>query len=220
MVLFTGKSQRIAPRPGSRLVSPPAPASGRAPVRTLATLLSILAVLTLGLGPVWSDGPSSRLARKANERAATLASVTDDSPKSHSPTCDEAIDELSLRARLVGAWEDEHMGRRVMTLRPDGSGTMLVELRDPAKLVIGPRLMFTLNWTVQQRTLSLTMTGGEPAKKVDMITRRFGDRATQHIEEIDGQWLLVHDLDDGDEFAFRRLEPTVTQLDFSAHGME
>lgn len=212
---FSGKTRRIAPRPGSRLIPAKIATGDRVPVRTLASLLLVLAGLAVGFGPVWNDGTAQRLAQATGRPVGPLvglASVPETGVEPLAVTCEEAVDELALRTQLVGAWEDDHMGRRVMTLRPDGSGTMLVELRGPAKLLVAPKLLFNLNWSVKSRTLSLTMTGGEPAKKVEMITRRYGDRATQHIEEIDGQWLLVHDLDDGDEFEFRRLEPTITQL--------
>jgi len=208
-----GSVRRVAPRPGSRLAIEPVERGHRAPVRTLGCLLGAIAFLTLALGPMWKDSPSRLYAARMTPTEIaplSLASVTESADDEF---CDEHHDRLALRTQLVGAWEDDHMGRRVMTLRPDGTGTMLVELKGPAKLLVGPRLLFTLTWSVEERTLSLKMTGGEPAKKVAMITRRYGDKAEQHIEEIDGQWLYVHDLDDGDEFAFRRLEPTITLLD-------
>lgn len=210
---FGGSVRRVAPRPGSRLVTEPAQHGHRAPVRTLGCLLGSIAFLTLALGPMWKDSPSRLYAARSTPSDITPVLLASATETVADETCDERHEILALRAQLVGAWEDDHMGRRVMTLRPDGTGTMLVELKGPAKLLIGPRLLFTLTWSVDERTLSLQMTGDEPAKKVAMITRRYGDKAEQHIEEIDGQWLYVHDLDDGDEFAFRRLEPTITLLD-------
>ncbi len=208
-----GSVRRIAPRPGSRLAIESVVQGHRAPVRTLGCLLGAIAFLTLALGPMWKDSPSRLFAARMTSPDALLSLPAPAPEAVANELCDVRLDELALRTQLVGAWEDDHMGRRVMTLRPDGTGTMLVELKGPAKLLIGSRLLFTLTWSVDERILSLKMTGGEPAKKVAMITRRYGDKAEQHIDEIDGQWLYVQDLDDGDEFAFRRLEPTITLLD-------
>jgi hypothetical protein len=41
-----------------------------------------------------------------------------------------------------------------------------------------------------------------------MITRTYGDRAVQEILELTANELQVRDTDDGDEFVWRRLQPT------------
>jgi hypothetical protein len=110
--------------------------------------------------------------------------------------------------RLVGSWEDDYYGRRVMTLRPDGSGTMLVELKGPAKLIVGSKLTFQVEWSAKDGRLDIHTIGGEPANKVAMITRAYGDRAVQDILDLTATELSVRDTDDGDEFLWRRLQPT------------
>ncbi len=110
--------------------------------------------------------------------------------------------------RLIGSWEDDYYGHRVMTLRPDGTGTMLVELKGPAKLIVGSKLTFRVEWSVADGRLDIHTTGGEPANKVAMITRTYGDRAVQEILELTANELQVRDTDDGDEFVWRRLQPT------------
>lgn len=207
--------KRPAPlRPGSRLAPLAAASTVRPWHRVLvfnlagfATLASLVASASSSSRP---ETAASALHATAAAVARELASVPDAPPAAE---CDEPSDEVDLRTRLIGAWEDDYMGHRVLTLRPDGTGTMLLELRGPAKLIVGKRLSFRLTWDTTDDVLTLQMTGGEPANKVALITRTYGDRATQSVEMIDGRTLRVRDLDDGDEYEFRRLEPTITQVD-------
>ncbi len=207
--------KRPAPlRPGSRLVPPSAATAVRPWHRVLVFNLAGLATLASLVASASSSSRSESVAATLHatttDATAELASVPDASPAAD---CEETADELDLRTRLIGAWEDDYMGHRVLTLRPDGTGTMQLDLRGPAKLIIGKRLSFRLTWDTADDVLTLRMTGGEPANKVAMITRTYGDRATQSVEMIDGRTLRVRDLDDGDEYEFRRLEPTITQVD-------
>ncbi len=61
--------------------------------------------------------------------------------------------------RLIGSWEDDYYGHRVMTLRPDGTGTMLVELKGPAKLIVGSKLTFHVAWSVVDGRLDIHTKG-------------------------------------------------------------
>jgi hypothetical protein len=207
--------KRPAPlRPGSRLVPPAPTAAFRSGHRVLVFNLAGFATLASLVASASTSSRPEPVAAALGEFSAVvqseLASVPDAPPAAE---CAESAEELDLRSRLIGAWEDDYMGHRVLTLRPDGTGTMQLELRGPAKLIVGKRLSFRLTWTTTDDVLTLKMTGGEPANKVAMITRTYGDSAIQSVELIDGRTLLVRDLDDGDEYEFRRLEPTITQVD-------
>lgn len=222
-------------RPGSRLVPPRSVDHPQNDCRmVLLNRLGLLCVVTVfGVSARSSDGTAPRIAKhgKASHTATAplrtaefvpvlrrtgdeiqLASLVDvpHGPAARADECPVRPADLTddTADRLVGSWEDDYYGRRVMTLRPDGSGTMLVELKGPAKLIVGSKLTFHVEWSVVDGRLDIHTLGGEPANKIAMITRTYGDRAVQDILDLTANELCVRDTDDGDEFQWRRLQPT------------
>jgi hypothetical protein len=83
-----------------------------------------------------------------------------------------------FRSLVVGTWQDEYEGKRTMTLKEDGTGTMVVELSGIKALLSAPRLLFDMTWTVENGRLQKQTVGGEPARTVQMILKTMGDRRT------------------------------------------
>ena len=116
---------------------------------------------------------------------------------------------VSVRDQLIGTWRDYYRGRRTMTLRPDGKGTMLVELSGPAKILFAAQLRFDLAWELEGDQLTLRMLGGEPANKVAIVTKNFGDHTVQQVIDVTAGELVVEDLDDGDQYQWTRLNESL-----------
>ena len=73
------------------------------------------------------------------------------------PPSDERFREL-----VVGTWKDEYQGQRTMTVRPDGTATMVVELEGLSARLYADRMTFEEEWSVDGGQLKLLAVGGEP----------------------------------------------------------
>jgi hypothetical protein len=63
-----------------------------------------------------------------------------------------------------------------MTLKEDGTATMLVELSGLKATLFADRLRFDMKWTVEHGRLKEQTIGGEPAGQVQAILKMMGDR--------------------------------------------
>jgi len=115
-----------------------------------------------------------------------------------------AMDDARMRERVVGTWADGYKGKRTMTLRPDGTGTMVVE---PSGVwsVFASRLRFDMVWSVENGRLKKRTVGGEPALRVRMILETMGDRVDEPILDLTDTRLLLLDGDGKTTYDWRRL---------------
>lgn len=127
--------------------------------------------------------------------SARLAPAASDKP--------DARDE-SFRRLVVGTWEDDYQGKRTMTLRDDGKGTMLVELSGIRAKLFAERLKFDMVWSVEQGRLKKRTIGGEPALTVQLILKTMGDRVDERILELTDDRLLLQDKDGKTRYDWRR----------------
>jgi hypothetical protein len=116
-----------------------------------------------------------------------------------SPSGDER-----LRKLAHGTWEDDYQGRRTMTLRDDGTGTMVVELSGLEATLFASKLTFEMEWSVQDGRMQKRTTGGEPAGRVKLILNMMGDRVDEPILELTEDRLLLLDKDGKTKYNWRR----------------
>ena len=126
-------------------------------------------------------------------------------PSVATPAQDER--DAKLRRLAVGSWQDEYQGRRTMVLNTDGTGTMRVELSGIAATLFAAQLNFTLHWSITDGRLQEQTTGGEPATKVQMILKLYGDRVDQPILALDERRLLLLDKDGATRYDWQRVPP-------------
>ena len=81
---------------------------------TLVVLVVIAGVVGIVLYARSGGPPAKDSLRETNARPAQSQSPAD-------------LDN-SFRRMVLGTWEDEYQGKRTMTLKEDGTGTMIVEL--------------------------------------------------------------------------------------------
>src|SRR4051812_212729 len=60
------------------------------------------------------------------------------------PAAADTID----RRKLLGTWQDHYQGTRTMTLKDDGTATMVVELKGIQANLMAPKLTFDMRWTL------------------------------------------------------------------------
>jgi hypothetical protein len=111
-----------------------------------------------------------------------------------------------FRAAMLGVWEDDYQGHRVLTLADDGTGVMVVEPVGLASFTYAPQLTFTEKWSVTDGTVRMDATGGQPAIAVQMILKLYGSSATFRIEDVTSERMILIDLADKTRFEWRRVE--------------
>jgi hypothetical protein len=115
--------------------------------------------------------------------------------------------ESELPRLIVGTWQDDYQGRRTMTLRPDGTGTMVVELQGINAALFASRLTFHMEWSLQGRRLHKRTVGGEPAVKVRAVLAMMGDEVEEEVVELTTDRLLVKQTGSEQQFDWRRAPP-------------
>jgi len=103
----------------------------------------------------------------------------------------------AYRRLVIGKWETERSGHRELTVRPDGTATMIVQLTGFNAVLFGKKLTFWIQWTIQDGKLAFSTTGGEPASRIKVITVMYGTNRTQQIRSLTKDRLLLID-EEGD----------------------
>ncbi|MDP6634479.1 MAG: hypothetical protein QGG42_06255 [Phycisphaerae bacterium] len=118
-------------------------------------------------------------------------------------------EDARMRKLVLGTWADEYQGKRTMTLRPDGTGTMLVELDGLKAFMFASRLRFDMVWSLENGRLKKRTVGGEPAGKVGLILATMGDRVDEPILELTDKRLLLLDANGKTKYDWRRVDGAV-----------
>ncbi|MFH1921757.1 MAG: hypothetical protein ABIP48_17980 [Planctomycetota bacterium] len=111
-----------------------------------------------------------------------------------------------FRRMVVGVWEDDHQGKRTMTLAEDGTGTMVVELSGWKAALSASRLRFDMVWSVEDGRLKKQTVGGEPEAQVQMILSTMGDRVDEPILELTEDRLVLLDQDGKTKYEWRQTQ--------------
>jgi hypothetical protein len=108
------------------------------------------------------------------------------------------------RQLVVGTWEDDYQGKRTMTLKDDGTGTMIVELSGFKATLFAKRLQFDMVWSLEDGRLRKRTTGGQPEGAVNLILKMMGDSVDEPILELTENRLLLLDKDGETQYDWRR----------------
>jgi len=111
----------------------------------------------------------------------------------------------AYRRLLVGKWETERSGHREMTVRADGTATMVVRLDGVNAMLFGKKLTFWLKWSIQDGKLAFETTGGEPASRIKVITVMYGTNRVQRIRSLTKIRLLLIDEEGDPDHDYRRV---------------
>jgi hypothetical protein len=113
-----------------------------------------------------------------------------------------------LRLAILGKWEDEYRGKRRLTVRDDGTGTMVVEPDGIGKRLFAAELRFELEWSLEEGHVTMKMIRGEPKSKVQLILKLHGQEADYKILDLTSDQMLLLDPDGKTRYDWRR--PGVT----------
>jgi hypothetical protein len=121
------------------------------------------------------------------------------------PAGKSAKPDAELRHSVVGTWHDEYQGRRTMTVRADGTATMLVQLQGWKAALYASELQFDMVWSIEAGRLKKRTTGGRPATRVKAILATLGDQTEEQILELTANRLLLLDRDGKRQYDWRRV---------------
>ena len=110
------------------------------------------------------------------------------------------------RRVIVGNWQDEYHGKRHLTVRADGTATMVVEPDGIGKKLFAAKLTFNIEWNLADGRVTLKTLGGEPKSKVQLIVKIYGQEADYTILELTEDRLLLLDGDGKTRYDWRRPE--------------
>jgi hypothetical protein len=110
------------------------------------------------------------------------------------------------RQLVVGVWQDDYQGQRTLTVRPDGTATMVVQFEGWKARLFTPRLQIETTWAIEAGRFNRRTVGGEPADKVEFVKNRVGDTASDKIVKITAARMLLIDQDGQTQYDWRRLQ--------------
>jgi len=119
---------------------------------------------------------------------------------------DASSRDAEYRRLVVGTWEDEYEGKRTMTVRADGTATMIVDLRGWKAALYASRLTFQMVWSIHDGRFQKRTTGGEPSGKVNAILKLMGDRVEERILELTQDRLLLLDQNGKRKYDWHRVK--------------
>ena len=109
------------------------------------------------------------------------------------------------RELVVGIWQDDFKGCRTLTVRADGTATMVVE-PDGVNAIFAARLTFEEEWTIEGGQFRQKAIGGRPETRVSLILKTMGTESEQKILELTKDRLLLLDADGKTQYDWRRME--------------
>jgi hypothetical protein len=170
--------------------------------RWLIFLAAVVLVPAVGLAALllWNKSASEKFAKQI---AHSPPADSDVKPTAKTPPADL---DAHYRKLIVGTWTDHYQGKRTMTLREDGTGSMIVELSGWQAALSASKLKFNLKWSVAAGHFKEQTLGGEPAMQVKMITSTMGDHVDQPILELTDDRLLLLDGDGKTKYDWKRLK--------------
>ena len=119
-------------------------------------------------------------------------------------TDEKAPSDAELRQGVVGTWEDDYAGHRTMTVRSDGTATMVVRLSGLKALFYASELQFEMLWSIDHGRMKKRTTCGRPAGKVKLILKTLGDETEEQILELTADRLRLLDRDGKRQYDWRR----------------
>lgn len=175
------------------------------PKQSLQTILPNVgrlsfAIAILGLGVLLilraNGGKSPQPATAAMGRTA----------KAKAAATTTAPSDAEFRRLVLGTWQDDYQGRRMLTVRDDGTATMLVEFDGWKARMFTPWLRIQTTWSIVNGHFNRTITGGEPSDKVDFVRKRVGDDASDTIVAITDNRMSLVDQDGSTRYQWQRVK--------------
>ncbi len=116
-----------------------------------------------------------------------------------------SVERAGLKQRLVGTWRREFFGEQQLTVRDDGTATVVAWPDGIWRVLLGARLEATFRWSLHGRTVTYHFLSGRPAFKIGVARKLWGDQFEQQVVTADSDHLVLQ-WADGDVDQWFRLK--------------
>ena len=113
--------------------------------------------------------------------------------------------DVDRRQLIVGTWKRQLFGKRTMTVRADGTATVIFEPNRIWSAVFGNRLRIELDWRIEEGCAQYHMRSGSPTLQFDRARKLFGDHWNETILELTRERLLLLNQDGVSESLWERV---------------
>lgn len=204
--------------------------------RTVSLIAGGAATLLLGLGYglyAWRAEPRTRelattppaASSQSNDRTDS-AIATGDSPADNAdipqtPTRPSDLTPEQIRQVVAGHWTSEYYGTRYLTVRNDGTATILFQANTMARMVVGARLRIEYTWEYDpsKERVIFTMVDGGPESGIAYVRKLWGNQQKQdvlfvctgelHLRDLDGKtehhWVALNEIPNKVQDRFAKL---------------
>jgi hypothetical protein len=168
-------------------------------VRTVAECLGVAAMLAV-IVYMAATARDSRLKTSLSVPAPSSQESAAQEVRVGSVSRDENYQRLA-----VGTWQDFYHGKRTLTLRPDGTATMVVEFTGLKARLFTRRLTLQIVWSIQDGKMHRRTVGGTPADKVEFVNRRAGVQVAEPIVELTQEEMVLLDQNGSQQYRWHRV---------------
>ena len=170
----------------------------------LVGFVELATILTIFVGVLGSK-PADRNDSVSDLPAVATLDYVEHSSESLTAAEEELGSLTDVEKSMLGTWEDDYKGHRILTLNAGGTGTMVVELDGLAATLFAKTLTFREEWSVVDGKVTMKATGGEPAGKVGLVLSLHGDSSTQRIVEVTADRMILVEEPSETRFEWRRV---------------
>jgi len=110
-----------------------------------------------------------------------------------------------FRQLALGTWQDYHHGTRTLTLRSDGTATMVLVLSGIKARLFTRRLQLEIVWSIEDGKMHRRTVGGSPPDKVEYVNRRAGVAVAEPILELTDDEMVLLDQNGSQKYHWRRV---------------
>jgi hypothetical protein len=188
----------------SDLSSSPSPPQG--PARGKLRFLGIVAEF-VGVGAVLAIIIYFAASGRESRRSPVLSApdvTSQETPVDELRVASISRDE-NYRRLAAGTWQDFYHGKRTLTLKPDGTATMVVEFSGLKARLFTRRLTLQIVWSIEDGRMHRRTVGGSPADKVEFVNRRAGVQVAEPIVELTDEQMVLLDQDGSRQYRWRRV---------------
>lgn len=140
---------------------------------------------------------------------ATVVMRPSTSAKHDTSLTAQPASQVSLKQRLIGTWHDDYQADRTLTIRADGTATMICQLRGMHRF-FATQLLFEQEWRLEGDRLTFRTVRGVPQKKIDFVVKLKGATTRQIVQEVTDSLLRVYDEGEATEFHWERVTDSST----------
>ncbi|VAX40274.1 hypothetical protein MNBD_PLANCTO02-1921 [hydrothermal vent metagenome] len=107
-------------------------------------------------------------------------------------TKEEQFD-LECRKKSVGTWEKEESGKRTLTIKENGTATLIYLPSGVNRFLLGEKVIVKIKWIIQKGKVKFRSHSGLPEKSFNIITATHGREKIRKILEISDKHFMLYD---------------------------